>query len=488
MKQTKKDLNTKNRKGAFGVLFSLIIGLVALPIWVGAISGSRPHIDLFAADAINGFRINQEIEFRIKGADKEDARLDAVLDYGDGDDYNFRLLGGAKYLKKHSYDKAGHYIASLTLKDSDNKEKKIELDLRIYDKWIPEIKTFKFNQESSLFLGERVYVDYEIECDPDDNFELKIDWGDGSQEDLDIFCGPAVISHEFKKATNYEIVLKIRDLEHYVVASRSLSLEIEESEEEEEISGEPKANFFIKTAWPRVGEPVYFRDSSTDPDGRGDLKKWTWDFGDNRTSSDLNPSHIYRSSGRFKVKLTIRDRDDNKDTVYQWIEVFKGIEDKLVRVRGKSPVYHIIQGQWHWLPNPDIFYSYGYRNQDIQLINQSELNTYSRAKLVRVNNSDDIYYLTENWMKRKIPNMQVFDSYRNEMEDVISISQKELNWYEDNRLIKYDNDWKVYYLDNGVKHWIKTAEAFNRIGLDWSKVAPVNWQEINAYPTGSAIN
>jgi hypothetical protein len=87
-----------------------------------------------------------------------------------------------------------------------------------------------------------------------------------------------------------------------------------------------------------------------------------------------------------------------------------------------------------------------------------------------------------------MPNMDTFYSYGNKLEDVVSISQEELNWYPENRLIKYDNDWKIYYLENGLKRWITSASVFNRHGYDWSRIAPVNSTEINAWPTGSTIN
>ena len=83
--------------------------------------------------------------------------------------------------------------------------------------------------------------------------------------------------------------------------------------------------------------------------------------------------------------------------------------------------------------------------------------------------------------------MEVFQSYGNRIDDVITISQKELDWYETNHLIKFDNAYQVYYLNNGVKQWIKTYGALLRHGWAEIKIAPVNSVEFNAYLTGNVI-
>ncbi|AKJ38402.1 PKD domain-containing protein [Methanosarcina barkeri] len=45
---------------------------------------------------------------------------------------------------------------------------------------------------------------------------------------------------------------------------------------------------------------VQFTDTST-----GTPTNWTWDFGDGKTSTEQNPTHIYKSEGNYTVKLTV---------------------------------------------------------------------------------------------------------------------------------------------------------------------------------------
>ena len=48
-------------------------------------------------------------------------------------------------------------------------------------------------------------------------------------------------------------------------------------------------------------------DRSTDPDG--DTLSYHWDFGDGKSSTEVNPSHTYRKSGTYVAVLTVTDGD-----------------------------------------------------------------------------------------------------------------------------------------------------------------------------------
>ncbi len=42
--------------------------------------------------------------------------------------------------------------------------------------------------------------------------------------------------------------------------------------------------------------------------------KWTWDFGDGKTSNEKNPVHVYEAGGYYKAKLTASDDNGNAVT------------------------------------------------------------------------------------------------------------------------------------------------------------------------------
>ena len=56
---------------------------------------------------------------------------------------------------------------------------------------------------------------------------------------------------------------------------------------------------------------VSFTDHSSSVHG---IVSWSWDFGDGSTSSEQNPTHVYRQQGTYTVKLTVTEEDDDGDT------------------------------------------------------------------------------------------------------------------------------------------------------------------------------
>ncbi len=56
---------------------------------------------------------------------------------------------------------------------------------------------------------------------------------------------------------------------------------------------------------------VSFTGSGTDSDGN--IVSYYWDFGDDKTSSEQNPTHTYNTTGEYEVKLTVTDDDGATD-------------------------------------------------------------------------------------------------------------------------------------------------------------------------------
>ncbi len=56
----------------------------------------------------------------------------------------------------------------------------------------------------------------------------------------------------------------------------------------------------------------------------GETTKWAWDFGDNETSDEQAPSHVYKDKGNYTVKLTVTG-PDGEDTIERvdYISVFE---------------------------------------------------------------------------------------------------------------------------------------------------------------------
>lgn len=102
-----------------------------------------------------------------------------------------------------------------------------------------------------------------------------------------------------------------------------------------------------------------------------------------------------------------------------------------------------------------------------------------------------VYFITESNLKKPILNETVFNSYpQNRWENIKTVSNDVLNSYPNVQAIQLENgDGKIYMIDfsKGQKQWIKTPEAFNKLGLFWNRIVPVNKVEFNAYYESAPI-
>jgi len=79
----------------------------------------------------------------------------------------------------------------------------------------------------------------------------------------------------------------------------------------------PTANFIVSPHTQSILEPTFnFFDMSVG------AMSWNWNFGDNNTSNQQNPSHEYAASGNYTITLIINDINNCYDTCYSTVNVF----------------------------------------------------------------------------------------------------------------------------------------------------------------------
>lgn len=74
--------------------------------------------------------------------------------------------------------------------------------------------------------------------------------------------------------------------------------------------------YFLHT---RHGMRIEFEDRSWDADGN--ITDWHWNFGDNTTSTERNPSHTFAEPGTYMVSLTVTDEEGGSNTRSQTFSV-----------------------------------------------------------------------------------------------------------------------------------------------------------------------
>ena len=88
--------------------------------------------------------------------------------------------------------------------------------------------------------------------------------------------------------------------------------------------GETKVDYFTATAIAPVTDftanvtsgivPLTVSFSDLSSQGTGAIVEWSWSFGDEETSDEQNPVHIYNEAGTFTVTLTVTDEFNLSDT------------------------------------------------------------------------------------------------------------------------------------------------------------------------------
>jgi PKD domain/Thrombospondin type 3 repeat len=73
----------------------------------------------------------------------------------------------------------------------------------------------------------------------------------------------------------------------------------------------PIADFTYLPTEPIHSEMIHFSDTTTP--GGGTLHSWHWNFGDNSSSAEQNPTHVYTNTGMYNVQFNVTDINGKTD-------------------------------------------------------------------------------------------------------------------------------------------------------------------------------
>ena len=116
--------------------------------------------------------------------------------------------------------------------------------------------------------------------------------------------------HQWEKTGDYELKVKVKDtFGHETNWLSSMNVTIQEQSSHTPENSIPTARFTYEPNHPATGDIVSFHDQSYDPDGN--ITKHLWDFGDNATSNQKNPTHQYNTNKNRSYIVTLTVWDDN---------------------------------------------------------------------------------------------------------------------------------------------------------------------------------
>jgi PKD repeat protein len=122
------------------------------------------------------------------------------------------------------------------------------------------------------------------------------DFGDGTTSDLQ---NP---SHLYTAAGAYEVCLKVECYNETESCTQTYCEKINVNCNADNCGLKPGFTYRNKLT------EVNFTDLSLS-DSSNDISRWSWDFGDGKTSSERNPAHLYSSPGAYNVCLEVEGSD-----------------------------------------------------------------------------------------------------------------------------------------------------------------------------------
>ncbi len=170
------------------------------------------------------------------------------------------------------------------------------------------------------------------------SWTLDVD-NDGSPE----YGGEGVLpihqDYTYELPGNYTACLSVMD-DDTAVSSATVDLLVMEPP-----NVPPIANFTFSPPLPSDTETVVFEDLSNDTDGT--IISYLWDFGDNATSTEMNPQHRYSDNGTYSVYLIVTDDDGLTGNISRNITIINVAPEAFFNLvsplplKEKSPIFFL---------------------------------------------------------------------------------------------------------------------------------------------------
>jgi len=194
----------------------------------------------------------------------------------------------------HKYSARGTYTVSLTVTDNNGATNTVTHTITLAN--AQPVANFTYTPAQPTILDTIQFTDQSTDAD---GFITAWAWnfGDGNTSTQQ---NP---THKYSAKGTYTVSLMVTDNNGATNTTvRTITV----------VNAPPVANFTYTPAQPTILDTIQFNDASTDPDGS--ITSWLWDFGDNYTSTEKNPSHKYNTPGTYTVKLTVTDNDGGSAT------------------------------------------------------------------------------------------------------------------------------------------------------------------------------
>ncbi|MBN1154304.1 PKD domain-containing protein [candidate division KSB1 bacterium] len=243
----------------------------------------------FAGDDMRG-SVGQSMILNGERSSDSDGEIVAYhWDFGDGGE-------GSGKIVHYIYKAPGTYVVRLSVTDNANVGNSTQYDeLSVF---INEPAVANAGKDMKGAIDEPLLFDGGNSFDNDGVITNYIwDFGDGTRGE------GKQISHAYTKSGVYTVALTVQDNSGTDSNKSSDSLQVFINQPPVADAGEDQ----LLTA----SEVTFSASGSRDLDGK--IIDYEWDYGDGLTGSGVNPAHVYRRPGTYRVKLTVKDDSGTKN-------------------------------------------------------------------------------------------------------------------------------------------------------------------------------
>ncbi len=229
--------------------------------------------------------VRQAVSFDAATSTSSGAKITAYeWDFGDG-------KTGSGKIASHAYERAGKFIAVLTIKT----EAQTSCNSATVQKIIAVNAAPIANAGADQLAGvnQTVLLDGSASKDADGSVTtFQWNFGDGQT------ASGSQVRHQFQKSGRFPVVLKVTDDTNLANNSASDTAWVT-------VNVAPRASITAKTQ-ACAGEQVSFSGTnSSDADGK--IASYRWDFGDGNSAEGAQATHAYSKPGLYHVTLTVDD-------------------------------------------------------------------------------------------------------------------------------------------------------------------------------------
>jgi PKD repeat protein len=237
---------------------------------------------------INRKAPGQEVVFDGSGSfDPEGGIIEAKWDFGDGSPQKNGLT------VTHVYSSPGRYLASLTVRDNSQASNCTGIStqpISINHTPVPDAGKDQYTCSQTIHFNGSSSFDA-------DNDPLVLVWNFGDS----VTASGTLVTHTYRRPGVYPVRLTVDDGTGLSNAKTEMFIKVH-------INSSPSAVIDAPTEV-CAGENILLDASrSSDPDK--DPLKYVWDFGDGTVGEGVNPVHVYKQGGLFRVLLTVMDNSE----------------------------------------------------------------------------------------------------------------------------------------------------------------------------------